>query len=230
MSKVVLPPSQGHAAFTRIDLGPGTLDLGRRAGYTLIELLLVLAIIVVAAAAVTPSLRGVLRNAGLKAAANTVRAELTRAHVTAMKTGRTQVFQYELGGGKYKIQPWIGDDDALESPTGDTSSAPVPSPPAHSAAADKTLSEGTKFTAGDALVESRSQRIDEELSGSGGSGATWSRPILFYRDGSASDAFIIVGNDHQAGIRIDLRGMTGAVKIGELSDLHKLEQDAAAPR
>src|SRR5436190_6028759 len=159
---------------------------GLRRGYTLMELLLVLGIIVIAAAAVAPSFRGVMRSAALKAAANAVRAELTRAHVHAMKTGRIQVFQYELGGAKYKVEPYIGGDDALESPDGDPNSANA-APPTTSVGqlppGQRALPEGTKFAAGDAAVESRSERVEQELSSAGGSGVTWSRPILFYPDG-----------------------------------------------
>lgn len=199
-----------------------------RRAYTLLELLLVLAILVIAAAAVAPSLRGVIRNASLKSAADTVRAELTKAHVRAMKTGRTQVFQYELDGGKYKVEPWVGDDEALESPTGEASGAAAPVAGDVGNLNEKSLPEGIKFVQGDSALEMRSQRIEEELSAMGGAGASWSRPILFYRDGSASDAYIVVGNDREAGIRIDLRGMTGAVKVGQISDLKQLEQEAAA--
>lgn len=195
-----------------------------RRGYTLMELLLVLAIIVIAAAAVAPSFRGVMRSAALKAAANAIRAELTRAHVHAMKTGRIQVFQYELGGTKYKVEPYIGADDDLESPDGDPNSAFAAAPTSsQNVKPEKTLPEGTKFAAGDAAVESRSERVEQELSSAGGSGVTWSRPILFYPDGSSVDAFVVVGNDHHVGIRVDLRGMTGAVRVGEVSDLQKLE-------
>jgi hypothetical protein len=196
----------------------------------LLELLLVLAILVIAAAAVAPSLRGVVRNASLKSAADTVRAALTKAHVTAMKTGRTQVFQYELNGSKYKVEPWIGDDAALEGATSEVTSSPPP--PAMTSAegllpGEKLLPEGVKFVHGDSALAMRSQRIEEELSAMGGAGASWSRPILFYRDGSSSDAFIVVGNDFQSGIRIDLRGMTSAVKVGSLTDLQQLEQAVA---
>jgi prepilin-type N-terminal cleavage/methylation domain-containing protein len=205
------------------------LDFGRRRAYTLIELLLVLAIIVIAAAAVAPSLRGTMRNSAVKSAASTVRAELTRAHVMAMRTGRIHMFQYELGGTKYKIEPYIGPDDALESKDGEAGSMAPPA--AHNQQAkEPTLAEGTKFVMGDAAMESRAQRVEEEIMGMGGSGATWSRPILFYPDGSSSDAFIIVGNDFNAGIRVDLRGLTAAAKIGELSDLRKLESEQSMSR
>jgi Tfp pilus assembly protein FimT len=184
------------------------------------ELLLVMAIIVIAAAAVAPRMTGVMRNVTLNSAAQTVRAELTRAHVMAMKTGRVQVFQYELGGRKYKLEPWIAGDDAIESPSSDQNSAPS----SHAKAqAEPMLHEGAKFAAGDAAVESRSEKIEQELQS--GTGTTWSRPILFYPDGSAGDAYIVVGNDHNAGIRIDLRGMTAAVHLSEIKDLKMLEED-----
>src|SRR5205085_6372533 len=74
------------------------------------------------------------------------------------------------------------------------------------------------FTAGDAAVESRAERIEREVGTSGSGGVTWSRPILFFTDGSAVDAFVVVGNEHNSGIRIDLRGMTSALKeIGRAS-------------
>src|SRR3954470_22205186 len=177
-----------------------------RRGFTLLELLLVLAIIVIAAAAVAPSLRGTMRNTALKSAASTVRAELTRAHVMAMRTGRIHMFQYELGGTKYKLEPYIGADDAIESKDGDTAS--VTTPTHGHQMKEPTLPEGTKFVAGDAAMENRAQKVEDDVMSMGGAGALWSRPLLFYPDGSSSDAFIVVGNDFNAGIRVDLRGLT----------------------
>lgn len=181
------------------------------------EILLVLAIVVILAAAVAPSFRGLGRGMALKSAANIIRAELTRAHVAAMRTSRIQVFQYELGGRKFKVEPWIASDDALESKDGEQSAPP----PAKKT--EPTLPDGIKFVAGDAAVESRSEKISQELTD--GAGTTWSRPIMFYPDGSTGDAYIVVGNEHNHGIRIDLRGMTAAVRVGEISDLKTLEDD-----
>jgi prepilin-type N-terminal cleavage/methylation domain-containing protein len=214
----------------RPDLGLVTLDFGMRVrnAYTLMELLLVLAIIVIAAAAVAPSIDGFRRSAVIRSGANDIRAALTKAHVVAMRTGRTQVFQYELGGGKYKTEPYVGGDDAIESVQGDQSSplASSTSHPAH----EKTLPEGMKFAAGDAAVESRAERIEREASSTGGGGVSWSRPLLFFPDGSSVDAFIVVGNTHDRGIRLDLRGMTAAVKVSEVSEVKSLENSAPVSR
>jgi prepilin-type N-terminal cleavage/methylation domain-containing protein len=200
-----------------------------RAGYTLLELLLVLAIIVIAAAAAAPAMRRSMRNAAVKAAANDVRTALTRAHVMAMKSGRIHVFQYEMNGAKYKIEPWIGDDDALESKDADPS-AVMATRAQHTAMREPAIPEETHFALGDTTSTSRGQRVEDELTSSGGSGASWSRPILFYPDGSAADAYVVVANHYDAAIRVDLRGMTCAVRVGQLSDLRRLEQEASSSR
>jgi prepilin-type N-terminal cleavage/methylation domain-containing protein len=198
----------------------------RGRGYTLMELLLVMAIIVALAAVSAPAFTGTLRRMSLSSAADTVRAELTRAHVMAMRTGRIHAFQYEIGGGKYKIEPWIGGDDALESPDGEQGAQPAPAATTHAEDSEPTLPDGTKFSTGDAAYSSRSQRVEEEVMGTSSSAANWSRPILFYPDGSAGDAFIVVGNEYNAGIRVDLRGITASVRVGQISDLTTLESDS----
>src|SRR5437870_7770907 len=126
--------------------------MNRRHGYTLLELLLVLAIIVIAAAAVAPSFGRVMRGVSLKSAANDVRTALTKAHVLAMKSGRTQAFQYELGGSKFRIEAYIAGDDELESAEGDPSGAMAGATPSQHVSPDKSLPEGIKFAAGDAAI------------------------------------------------------------------------------
>ena len=79
------------------------LDMNR--GYTLLELLLVLAILVILAATAAPLLRGTMQDAALRSAADTIRVELTRANVRAMKSGRIQVFRFEVGGTQFSVQP-----------------------------------------------------------------------------------------------------------------------------
>ncbi len=215
-----------YSSRSRRDVGPWVSSARQRGGYTLMELLLVMAIIVALAVVAGPSFQGTLRRMSLSSAADTVRAELTRAHVMAMRTGRIHAFQYESGGTKYKIEPWIGGDDALESPEGELGATPAPVATTNTENSEPTLPEGTKFSAGDAAFSSRGQRVEEEVMGMSSSAANWSRPILFYPDGSAGDAFIVVGNEYNAGIRVDLRGITASVRVGQISDLRMLESDS----
>ena len=47
----------------------------------------------------------------------------------------------------------------------------------------------------------------------------WSRPILFYPDGTTSDAFVVVANENERGIQVNLRGMTGTATLSDIIDL-----------
>jgi type II secretion system protein H len=201
----------------------------RRTAFTLIEVLLVLAILVVVAAVAAPALRGVMRDAALKNAAETIRIHWTKAHVKAMKTGRIQVFRFELDGARFTVQPFAASDDEIESAPAvqgfGTAEEETASPRLDTSTA-VTLPEGTKFVAGAAALEGRSLSIEEDIKDANRFESDWSQPILFYPDGSTSDAWVIVGNEREVGIRVDLRGMTGTATLGEVTDVEELK-DAA---
>ena len=216
-----------------------------RQGLTLVELLLVLAIAVLAAAISLPALRGTLRNQQLTRAGDIVRIEWARAHVRAMKTGRIQMFRYQVGGQGFRVEPWAAGDDMLEAsvpqdPNGTNPLAPpagfgnetggVGSAPQANLKVDENgnpesdryrLPEEITFVAGDARTESRAMKIEQTILESERN-VQWSRPILFYPDGSTSDAFVVVGDPNQRGVRVDLRGLTGTAKVSEIATVDEL--------
>src|SRR5687768_9399877 len=95
-----------------------------RRAFTLVEMLLVLAILVVVAAVVLPSFYRSLRDSTLRSAAEKVRTEWNRAHIKAMKTGRIQVFRFQPGGRKFQIEPYQAADDELNAAGGVNTFAP----------------------------------------------------------------------------------------------------------
>ncbi len=197
----------------------------RARGYTLMEMLLVLALLVVIAALSAPALRGVMQRATLTAAGDTVRVEFARAHVKAMKTGRIQVFRFEQGGRRYRVQPFVAGDDELETNLPDSTATEglalevnTSGGTAADVGEEKELPEGTTFAAGDAAEESRGLAVTDAVAGEG----EWSRPILFYPDGSSSDAFIVLADELERGLRIDLSGLTGTAKVGSVAALGTL--------
>jgi len=197
-----------------------------RRGFTLLEILLVLAIMVAVMALAAPAFSGVMENQRLRTAADMVRTEWTRAHVRAMKTGRIQVFRYQIGASEFKLEPWAAGDDTLEAAPSN-GFAPVQQPVKQDAdetsvLASNTLPEGITFLGGDAAAEARSMAIEESLQGISSAANEWSRPIMFYPDGATSDAFVIVASPREVGIRVDLRGMTGTATMSEISALKEL--------
>ena len=89
------------------------------------------------------------------------------------------------------------------------------------------LPEDISFVAGDARSESRAMKIEQTIIESERN-VQWSRPILFYPDGSTSDAFVVVGSPQQIGVRIDLRGLTGTAKVSEISPVDELMAETPA--
>jgi len=112
-------------------------QVARTAGYTLFELLLVLAILSMVATLGWPAFRRSLAKAHLRDAARQLRTDLARARVEAIRTGTAQKFRYQMGGTAYEISPlWSTDDpgtsldhdteDGLASGTWNTVTATQP--------------------------------------------------------------------------------------------------------
>jgi len=184
----------------------------------------VLAIMVVAGAIAMPAMMGSLRAQRLKSAGETMRVEWARAHVKAMKTGRIQVFRYELAGNKFTVQPWLAADDATEGNPGTTVQGfGVPMTDVAEDMDTKELPEGVTFAGGDAKFDARAYEVEDFMQQNNAAEGQWSRPILFYPDGSATDAFVIVANEKQAAVRVQLRGLTGTSAVGEQTQLEDLQ-------
>jgi type II secretory pathway pseudopilin PulG len=202
--------------------------VSKAVGFTLMEVLLVLAIIVAVLAMAAPAFTGAMENQRLRTAADMIRTQWTRAHVKAMKTGHIQVFRYQLGGTTFQLEPWAAGDETLEAAPSNgfatTQQLAAPPPEAtEGVMAENELPAGITFLSGDAMAEGRSMAIEASLEGIQSSDVQWSRPVMFYPDGATSDAFLIVGNEKEIGIRVDLRGLTGAVHVSDIGSLPDLQ-------
>ncbi len=202
----------------------------QRGGITLLELMIVLSVLAIVVAVAMPTFTGMLRSQRLRSAAESVRTEWMRAHIRAMKTGRIHVYRFEDGGRHFEIIPWVADDDALESSTNAEQQAMSFGMATASGTAaggveldeGPGLPEGVVFVGGEASADSRGITVAEALSGSGGTEGQWGAPVLFYPDGSATDAYVIVANDQQQAVRIELRGLTGLATVGDIQDLEEV--------
>ena len=188
---------------------------------TLLEILLVLALIVVVFAVAVPTLSGSLSNQRLKKSAEVVRVAFSRARVEAMRTGQIQAFHCQISGNKYVAEPWYMADDALDAdlPAGadvaDTSGTGWG--PINEQAAE-SLPDGIVFLGGSEIVDERTETIAAEkvdlYAGVDRHEPPWSPPILFYPDGTTSDARVVLRNDRGWIIEIELRGLTGVARVG----------------
>src|SRR5688572_23304930 len=77
----------------------------RRGGYTLFEVVLVCAVLVIAAGLMAPSLRGMFGYFKQQAAVDSVRAAWAQARARAIDEGRPYRFSVESNGTHYRIAP-----------------------------------------------------------------------------------------------------------------------------
>ena len=201
----------------------------RAAGFTLVELLLVMALIVAVGAITLPALQGPLENQRLRKAADVVRTQWAKTRIESMQTGRIHVFQCEADGSVFRIEPWYTEGDYLEADlmtatSGDAmglAGAPGSDPltDGTSQVVEQPLPEGVVFSGGVAKSTGRSLMVEQALAATGSA----VQPILFFPDGTTSNAQLVLSNRNGQCVVLQLRSLTG---IAEVSDMMPLEQAA----
>jgi prepilin-type N-terminal cleavage/methylation domain-containing protein len=200
-----------------------------RRGFTLIEMLLVLSILVVAAAFAVPTYDGMITSRRIFHAVDKLQLELQKTRVEAIRTGQAQIFRCHLGTSEYVVQPWLKASDEVEASVGATvvtqlgqaleteavgnmvgSSMPDPTE------GQKLLEEGIVFA--DAQMQNDTRLMSEQtMTDTMVAAATgWSQPILFYPDGSASTAHLVIQNPQGRRFAIQIRGLIGEAKVVEM--------------
>jgi prepilin-type N-terminal cleavage/methylation domain-containing protein len=205
--------------------------VSRLSGFTLIEVVLVLSLLVVIFAVSVPYLGSSFSRANLSGAADLVRGALARSRVKAMESGRAQVFRCERDNGEYKTialadlelqnnSSGVGGNASYErandsenredeNSSGDSSNENSPSDILRLEA--NRLPSDVKFAA----VEVASSTMVAAIYGTAGDDS-WSDPIVFNPDGTSSDASILLQNDREQTIRVTLRGLTGVATAGDI--------------
>jgi hypothetical protein len=192
----------------------------RLRGYTLLELLLVVGILMICAGAVAPSVMGMLANYHLKDGVQKVQSALGSTRVHAIDATSTYEFRFEPGGRHFLAVPT--DIEVLSSPG-----------PAVSADGS-SLAPGM-FQAG-MLPETLSFQVSSSgaaaMPATGDPGWTaglgrmpgahdfatvnWSDPIYFRPDGTATDTTFTVVDTRRAGYRFTIREVTGEIFVHPL--------------
>ena len=181
--------------------------------------MLVLGLMVIIGALARPALDGPLMNQQLIKAADQVRAAWTMARNRSMKYGVTYKFTFQHGTGNYSIEPWSTDSDYVESSSavmGGVSAGLVPLAATNTAPSmEKSLPARTAFHSlvasvsnRDVVAESAEVQLNQPDVG-------WSAPIMFYPDGTSSNAELTINNDRGRFVRIKVRGLTGLASVSD---------------
>ena len=205
----------------------------RRGAFTLIEVLLTLALLVIIAGLTWGSLQRPFARQRLHSAVNAVRSQWCEARVDAMKSGHTYAFRYLVHGDRYHLAP---QDDTSATDSSSAGQAPAAAPSAAGGQSssdedtlgddplpppvDKRLPQGVRFLPGGGGSEARQSSLgasqaNDSATETADNGDGWSDPIYFYADGTTSDARLMLATDGHAAMQLLLRGITGSVTVDD---------------
>ena len=247
-------------AISKFDKHAMQSHLRRHHGFTLIEVMLVLAILVVIASLSVRMTSGLLANFRIRQSSEDIRAEWTRLRIKAMEDGHIYCFRFSYGSDQYRVDRVLDahftaqfgspndstyqySDDPLLDKTIDPDELTredyfLPDPDMEYAQTPLNLSlksvlpKNCFFADCYVKPDSRGRYYEGADNYSFSSGADWSKPILFYPDGTTSTATILIKNDQARCIELHLRGLTGAVTISSIGSETRYEGylDATATR
>jgi prepilin-type N-terminal cleavage/methylation domain-containing protein len=191
----------------------------RRHGYTLLELLIVLAILAMVVGLAWPSVHRLSQKGQLQDAARQLRIQLLEARLDAIQSGSVRLFRYQPGTSSYEVSSG-GDLDTVDQlglvTPGDAANddGPLSRGVNGDASSQRELPDDIVFFDPDAgpAVE-----FAGDLAG-GGADQAWSVPIVFYPNGRTLNARLRLGTPRYA-VDLSLRGLTGTVTVGEVQRL-----------
>lgn len=220
-------PFSGRCLTPRFSLCATSANPQRpRPGFTLLEVLLVLALMVVFGSIAWPALRWSFGAQKLRAAAEQIRVDWMRARLAAIKTQTPYIFRYVPGESVYTIEPvsvatWTSGsvrsswDTVPGMSQEERSAAGWASSTSYSGYGERSLPEGIIFVSGTGTLDIRGQTVLEEWAAlSGNYVAGWTETVIFFPDGTATDAEVVLQSDLGREVNVWIRGLTGVVQVG----------------
>ncbi|MFN3191895.1 MAG: Tfp pilus assembly protein FimT/FimU [Aureliella sp.] len=206
----------------------------RTNGFTLLELMLVLAILVLIAAISAPRLTDIFERQKLNGSANNLRLAWDEARLEAMRTGQAQVFECAVGSGKYTVKPLLLQSDATNAGAGATVMAGagglvetqdnglVVAADTTEMAEAEELEDGVVFLSCQSASDVRAFAVAQESQMAGMSqvnNQNLGQQVIFYPDGSTSTAEAQLQNKRGDVRAVRIRGLTGHSQVVALLNI-----------
>jgi Tfp pilus assembly protein FimT len=189
-------------------------------------MVLVLALLVAIGAVAWPAINGSFSGARLRSAADRIRTAWSEARLEAMRTGTIHEFRYQEGARKFRVRAWTAESLAtvdVASPQASLTQDPLePQGDFEAAFSQDTLPDDITFEVGTQNIDQRATLTAQAAGANVGAETMLSAPILFYPDGTTTDAVLHLKNDDNRYIRLALRGLTGISRASRLLTVDEL--------
>ena len=196
-----------------------------------------LGIIVLMTGLAWPALRGSMAKNRLRDSAQQLRVELARARLSAMEHGTPLEFRYRAGEGRFRIALRMVAAEAGDAPSFHQRRIAVQAdrgPPSGDLGSDGEVTE-SQLPEGVVFAEPEQPRTGietgprmktwtptPEMNRCRSEG--WSPAIIFLPDGTTTNATLALRNGQGAQVVVQLRGMTGLAKPGEIESYEDAEE------
>jgi Tfp pilus assembly protein FimT len=183
----------------------GLIVRTERRGFTLFELTLATALLVIAGAMVMPSVSSLWGNTPINAAADSVKARMAEARARAIRDNRPYRFDVQDNSGTMRVAPdspefWDGSGGDPSMMTSTDSSAPPP------LVVEDTLPREIRF--------SGSQTFGPDGQPQASGGGNWVCPVVFLPNGTTrQDAQIAFTEAGGRQLVLKVQSTTGAVTV-----------------
>ena len=188
---------------------------GTPSAFTLMELLLVVAVLIVVLGLAAPSVNRMFQRTALDRGADRVRAAMGRARVKAIKEGDVYAVFVARGSNWFDVGPFANSRNQISRANRDRSMAEQQDKASFQ---DNILPGGVRFAASEVLSDARAAEV---LSGTDSAGGGGLQQILFYPDGTSQTASIVLHNEIGGIAEIQLRGLTGLSKSVRLKRIRQ---------
>lgn len=187
-----------------------------RAGFTLIEMLLVLAVLLAAAAMVSPSIRMLYREQQMSKVIETVQVKLAAAKMRAIREDLNYHFRFEPEGQRFIVVPELAVGPAGAEQAETAQPAETRAPWSFSG----TLPDGMKFAPGDWQTTAGGEIPAASFQGLADAAAlgsaTWSQPLIFHPDSTSTGGTIAVYDTNGLQVRFMVRDVTAGVTVSPI--------------
>jgi prepilin-type N-terminal cleavage/methylation domain-containing protein len=180
-----------------------------RRGFTLFEIILVMAILVILVAVSYPSIDSLRDYYSLQGSADKVRSSWAEARTRAMEEGRPYRFSVVYGKGNFRVAP-----DSADYWAGDVPAPPDPNNPP--LVSSDSIPKPIRFRRADSPPDENDE--DSVLPPDSVGMNQWSTLAVFLPDGTARDdaSVALAAGSRSRPLVVRLRGLTGSTSVRPL--------------